>query len=66
LAFPRKTTPFAEPGLSGIAHVKKVCRGMGELGRPAAQVKTAVQAVGPLVSDVREYLRRRALDGLTR
>jgi hypothetical protein len=37
-----------------------------ELGRPAAQVKAAVQAVGPLVSDVREYLRRRALDGLTR
>jgi len=32
-----------------------------ELGRPAAQLKAAVQAVGPLVSDVRVYLQRRGL-----
>lgn len=32
-----------------------------ELGRPAAQLKAAVQVVGPLVSDVREYLKSRAL-----
>lgn len=37
-----------------------------ELGRPAAQLKAAVQAVGPLVSDVREYLQRRALYGPAR
>ena len=37
-----------------------------ELGRPAAQLKAAVQVVGPLVSDVREYLKRRALDGPAR
>ena len=37
-----------------------------ELGRPAAQLKAAVQAVGPLVSDVREYLQRRALYRLMR
>ena len=32
-----------------------------ELGRPAVQLKAAVQVVGPLVSDVREYLQKRAL-----
>ena len=37
-----------------------------ELGRPAAQLKAAVQAVGPLVSDVREFLQRRALYRLMR
>ena len=37
-----------------------------ELGRPAAQLKAAVQVVGPLVSDVREYLKRRALYGPVR
>lgn len=37
-----------------------------ELGRPAAQLKTAVQVVGPLVADVREYLKRRALYGPAR
>jgi len=37
-----------------------------ELGRPAAQLKAAVQVVGPLVSDVRAYLQRRALYGPAR
>lgn len=37
-----------------------------ELGRPATQLEAAVQAVGPLVSDVREYLQRRALYRLMR
>lgn len=37
-----------------------------ELGRPAAQLKAAVQVVGPLVADVREYLQRRALYGPAR
>ena len=37
-----------------------------ELGRPAAQLKAVVQAVGPLVSDVREYLQQRALYRLMR
>jgi hypothetical protein len=37
-----------------------------ELGRPAPQLKAAVQAVGPLVSDVREYLQKRALYGQMR
>jgi hypothetical protein len=37
-----------------------------EFGRPAAQLRLAVQAVGPLVSDVREYLQRRALYGPAR
>ena len=37
-----------------------------ELGRPTAQLKAAVQVVGPLVSDVREYLQRRALYGPAR
>jgi hypothetical protein len=35
-----------------------------ELGKPAAQLKGAVAAVGPLVADVREYLQRRRLYGL--
>ena len=37
-----------------------------ELGRPAAQLKAAVLVVGPLVSDVREHLKRRALYGPVR
>jgi hypothetical protein len=37
-----------------------------ELGKPAAQLKAAVAAVGPLVADVREYLQRRRLYGLPR
>jgi hypothetical protein len=37
-----------------------------ELGRPAAQLTAAVQVVGPLVSNVREYLQRRALYGPAR
>lgn len=37
-----------------------------EFGRPAGQLKEAVQAVGPLVSDVRVYLQRRALYGPAR
>ena len=35
-----------------------------ELGKPRAQLKAAVAAVGPLVADVREYLQRRGLYGL--
>jgi hypothetical protein len=37
-----------------------------ELGKPAAQLKAAVAAVGPLVADVREHLKRRGLYGLPR
>jgi Protein of unknown function (DUF3606) len=32
-----------------------------ELGRSAVQIKEAVRAVGPLVSDVRLHLRKRSL-----
>ena len=37
-----------------------------EIGRPAAKLNEAVKAVGPLVSDVRDYLRNRSLYGLPR
>jgi hypothetical protein len=37
-----------------------------ELGKPAALLKAAVAAVGPLVADVREYLQQRRLYGLPR
>jgi hypothetical protein len=37
-----------------------------ELGAPAAQLKAAVQVVGPLVADVRGYLQRRPLYGPAR
>lgn len=37
-----------------------------ELGKPAAQLKAAVAAVGPRVADVRKYLQRRRLYGLPR
>jgi hypothetical protein len=37
-----------------------------EIGRPAAKLNEAVKAVGPLVSDVREYLRNRSLYGMPR
>jgi hypothetical protein len=39
----------------------EMCHCVRELGRPAAQLKAAVKIVDPLVSDVREYLQRRAL-----
>ena len=37
-----------------------------EIGRPAAKLNEAVKAVGPLVSDVRDYLRTRSLYGMQR
>lgn len=37
-----------------------------EIGRPAAKLNEAVKAVGPLVSDVRDYLRNRSLYGIPR
>jgi hypothetical protein len=37
-----------------------------EIGRPAAQLSEAVAAVGPLVSDVRDYLRKNSLYGRPR
>jgi Protein of unknown function (DUF3606) len=37
-----------------------------ELSRPAAKLSEAVAAVGPLVSDVRDYLRRQSLYGKLR
>ena len=37
-----------------------------EIGRPAAKLNEAVKAVGPLVSDVRDYLRNRSLYGMPR
>jgi len=37
-----------------------------ELRTPAAQLKAAVLVVGPLVTDVRGYLQRRALYGPAR
>lgn len=37
-----------------------------ELARPAAKLEEAVKAVGPLVSDVRDYLRKHSLYGKPR
>ena len=37
-----------------------------EIGRPAAKLNEAVKVVGPLVSDVRDYLRTRSLYGRPR
>ncbi len=37
-----------------------------EIGRPAAKLNEAVKAVGPLVSDVRGYLRNRSLYAIGR
>lgn len=37
-----------------------------EIGRPAAKLNEAVNAVGPLVSDVRDYLRKHSLYGRPR
>ncbi len=37
-----------------------------ELGRPAVQIKQAVNAVGSLVADVRSFLQRRSLYGFRR
>jgi hypothetical protein len=37
-----------------------------ELSRPAAKLNEAVNAVGPLVADVRDYLRKHSLYGKPR
>jgi hypothetical protein len=37
-----------------------------EIGRPAAKLNEAVHAVGPLVTDVRDYLRKHSLYGKPR
>lgn len=37
-----------------------------EIGRPAAKLNEAVKAVGPLVSDVRDYLQNRSLYAIRR
>ena len=37
-----------------------------ELSRPAAKLNEAVGAVGPLVADVRDYLRKHSLYGKPR
>ena len=37
-----------------------------EIGRPASQIKHAVAVVGPLVADVRNFLRRRGLYDVAR
>ena len=37
-----------------------------EIGRPAAKLNEAVNAVGPLVCDVRDYLRKHSLYGKPR
>lgn len=37
-----------------------------EIGRPAAKLNEAVKAVGPVVSDVRDYLRNHSLYGIPR
>jgi hypothetical protein len=37
-----------------------------EIGRPAAKLNEAVKAVGPLVADVRDYLRKHSLYGRPR
>ena len=37
-----------------------------EIGRPAGKLTEAVNAVGPLVSDVRDYLRKHSLYGKPR
>jgi len=37
-----------------------------EIGRPAAKINEAVKAVGPMVCDVRDYLRMHSLYGRPR
>jgi uncharacterized protein DUF3606 len=37
-----------------------------ELGQSAAKLNEAVRAVGPLVSNVRDYLRKHSLYGIPR
>ncbi len=37
-----------------------------EIGRPVDKLNDAVKAVGPLVSDVRDYLRKHSLYGRPR
>jgi hypothetical protein len=56
----------ADPKLIDIHSPAEMRHWTRETGQSAAKLKEAVKAVGPLVSDVRDYLRRRSLYGRLR
>ena len=68
------TVPGSDGSLRGPADRKRIDihvpaelrHWVRELGRPAAKLIEAVNAVGPLVADVRAYLQVRSLYGKPR
>jgi Protein of unknown function (DUF3606) len=56
----------ADPKRIDIHSAAEMRHWVREIGRPAAKLNEAVKAVGPLVSDVRDYLRKRSLYGMPR
>jgi hypothetical protein len=51
----------ADPTLIDVHASPEIRYWVQELGRSAIQIKEAVRAVGPLVSDVRAQLRKQSL-----
>jgi hypothetical protein len=56
----------ADPERIDIHSLDEMRHWARELSRPAAKLIEAVEAVGPLVSDVRNYLRKHSLYGRPR
>ena len=56
----------ADPKRIDIRSPAEMRHWVRDIGRPAAKLNEAVNAVGPLVSDVRDYLRKHSLYGRPR
>ncbi len=56
----------ADPKRIDVSSAAEMRHWAREIGRPADKLTEAVKAVGPLVADVRDHLRKRALYGKAR
>jgi Protein of unknown function (DUF3606) len=56
----------ADPKRIDVHSAAEMRHWVREIGRSAAKLNEAVKAVGPLVSDVRDYLRNRSLYAIHR
>ena len=56
----------ADPKRIDISSAAELRHWAREIGRPVYKLNEAVKAVGPLVSDVRDYLRKHSLYGRPR
>jgi Protein of unknown function (DUF3606) len=56
----------ADPRRIDIKSAAEMRHWAREIGQPAVKLTEAVKAVGPLVADVRDYLRKRSIYGIRR